>query len=215
MTSTYWNGAHTERYSKSDWAFKPSIFAKEVVNFFPKQGKILDIGTGQGGDADFFQSLGYEVVATDYADEAISSSSKRVQNVSFHNVDTANGLPFADSAFDVVYSHMALHYFDAETTKKIFLDIHRVLKPAGVFATITNTIDDPEKEEDGYKKIEDGYYQDPQGITKRYFSVQSFSSFASSLFEVVMLDDKGTTYKDDIETLIRFVGKKKIYETTT
>ena len=209
MTSVYWNKAHVEKYSKSDWAFKPSIFAKEAIEYFPKSGKLLEIGTGQGGDADFFQSLGYEVVATDYADVAIDNARKRVKNVVFKNVDTAQGLPFADEYFDVVYAHLSLHYFNAVTTKKVFTDIHRILKLGGICATITNTMDDPEKEEYNYEKLEDGYYQDPKGIKKRYFSVQSLASFTDDLFESLLLDNLGRAYKDDVETLVRFVGKKR------
>ena len=209
MSTKYWDTIHTEKYSKADWATKPSIFAKEAIQYFPAQGRLLEIGTGQGGDADFFQSLGFEVTATDFSDAAIKSAEKRVSNVTFLKVDTSQGLPFKDNRFDIVYSHMALHYFNTETTRKVFLDIHRLLKPGGIVATITNTIDDPEKEEYNYEIIEDGYYKDPKGINKRYFSVESLSTFTDGLFEPLLFDNKGTTYKDDIYTLVRFIGKKK------
>ena len=108
---------------------------------------MLEIGTGQGGDAVYFKSLGYEVVATDYSTAALESAKSWVKGVEFLNVDTAAGLPFADQTFDVVYSHLALHYFNSEVTKKIFTDIYRVLKPGGIFAAITNTVTDPEKDQ--------------------------------------------------------------------
>lgn len=209
MTIDYWNKKHKEDYSKADWAHKPGIFAKQAVKYFPKKGKLLEIGTGQGGDADYFQSLGYEVVATDYSDAALKSAKTRIKNVEFKNLDTSKGLPFDDESFDIVYSHMALHYFDSKTTKRVFADIHRVLKPNGIFVTITNTIEDPEIKEKDYKKIADGFYQDPKGITKRYFSFKSMSTFTKDLFETLLLDNKGQTYKDDVSTLIRFVGKKE------
>ena len=113
MTVEYWNKTHTEKYSKADWSTKPSIFAEQAVKYFPEQGKVLEIGTGQGGDAEYFHSLGYEVVATDYSDEALKNATARVPGVFFLNVDTVQGLPFENETFDVVYSHMALHYFDA------------------------------------------------------------------------------------------------------
>ena len=208
MTIEYWNNVHTEKYSKADWAHKPSIFAEQVVEFFPKTGKLLEVGTGQGGDADYFQSLGYEVIATDYSDEAIKNAKDRVKNVEFINIDTSKGFLFEDESFEVVYSHMALHYFDAETTVKIFKDIHRILKPGGIFATITNTMNDPEKDEYNYIELEPGYYQDPQGIKKRYFSIESMQSFTKGLFQPLMLDAKGRTYKDVDPDLTRFVGRK-------
>ena len=71
MTIEYWNKTHKEKYSKTEWAHKPSIFATQAIKFFPNTGKLLEIGTGQGGDANFFQSLGYEITATDYSDESL------------------------------------------------------------------------------------------------------------------------------------------------
>jgi SAM-dependent methyltransferase len=208
MTVDYWNKTHTEKYSKADWAYKPSIFAEQIVQFLPKTGRLLEIGTGQGGDADYFQSLGYQVIATDYSDEAIKNARDRVKKVEFMNLDTSEGLPFEDESFEVVYSHMALHYFDAETTAKIMRDIHRVLKPNGIFATITNTMNDPEKEDYDYIELEPGYYQDPKGIKKRYFSVESMEGFTKNLFQPIILGADGTTYKDVDPDLTRFIGKK-------
>jgi len=208
MTTNYWNRTHTEKYSKTDWVTKPSIFAEQCVEFFPQTGTLLEIGTGQGGDAEYFQSLGYKVTATDYSDEALKIAKARAKNVNFMNVDTAAGFPFDNESFDIVYSHMALHYFDAKVTEKVFRDIHRILKQGGIFATITNTMNDPEKEEYNYIELELGYYQDPQGIKKRYFSVDDMGRFTEGLFEPVLLDAKGRTYKDSDPDLTRFVGKK-------
>ena len=103
---------------------------------------------------------------------------------------------------------MALHYFDAATTKKVFADIYRVLKPEGIFATLVNSVDDSEMKEYNYEKIEDDFYKNPAGIAKRYFSVETMGEFTKDLFEPLLLDNEGKTYKDEIFTLIRFVGKK-------
>lgn len=208
MTRQYWDKIHLEKYSKADWAHQPSIFVKEVTSFFPRSGKVLEIGTGQGADAEYLHSLGYEVVATDYSGAAIDSASSRINGVEFLNLDTAAGLPFEAESFEVVYSHLALHYFDLETTHKIFKDIHRVLKTAGVFATITNTLEDPEVKEFNYQNLEADFYQDPKGVQKRYFSPESLGKITEGLFTTLLLDNHGATYKDQLPNLIRFVGRK-------
>src|SRR3989344_3273286 len=177
MTQKYWDKLHTGKFD-GDWASKPSQFAEYAVNFFPKTGKILEIGTGKGGDANFFQSLGYEVIATDFSSEALKIAEENFKNVKFINLDTSQGLPFQDKSFDVVYSHMALHYFDEKTTDRIFRDIHRVLKYNGLFATITNTTDDPENEARDYVQLEVGFYKNiSKNIMKRYFSIESMKKF--------------------------------------
>lgn len=209
MSEKYWDTTHLEKYKNSDWVKKSSIFSKFAVDFFLKTGKLLEIGTGQGGDANFFNLLGYEVTATDFSEEALRLAGSDFKNINFINLDTSKGLPFENESFDVVYSHMALHYFDKLTSEKVFKDIHRVLKPNGILATITNTMDDSEKETYNYAIIEPGFYHDPKGITKRYFSVDSMGEFTKDLFETIILDNKGETYKDDLNTLVRFIGKKK------
>lgn len=104
---------------------------------------------------------------------------------------------------------MALHYFDQETTQRVFSEIGRVLKPNGIFATLLNTVEDSETSDPDFERIEEDFLENPAGIRKRYFSVSSMRDFTEDLFEEIILDNQGKTYKDDIETLIRFIGKKK------
>jgi SAM-dependent methyltransferase len=207
MTDSYWDKSHTEIYSKSDWGIKPTIFSELAHNYFPKKGSLLDIGTGQGQDAAYFSSLGYDVTATDFSDEAISNAKRNIPAAKILKVDTEKGLPFDDNSFDVVYSHLALHYFTDEVTKKVFIDIHRILKPGGIFATITNTIEDPEILDSRYKKIETGFYNAPGGISKRYFSVDYMRTVTKDLYQPLLIDGNGETYKDEIKTLVRFIGR--------
>ena len=122
-------------------------------------------------------------------------------------IDLEQKLPFKDNSFDIVYSHLALHYFNKKTTRRLFGEIARVLKKGGIFATLTNTVDDPERLE--FKRIEKDYYEERGKILKRYFSPQSLKELVNKDFETYVLDAKGETYKDEIKTLIRFVGKKR------
>lgn len=209
MTQEYWDKKHSGILD-SKITSEPSAFARYAVDFFPKTGKILDIGTGKGGDANFFKSLGYEVIATDFSSEALKIAEENFKNIKFINLDTSKGLPFNDKHFDIVYSQMALHYFDEKTTNYIFKDIYRVLKVGGIFATITNTTDDTSKGTDDYVKIEPDFYRNTlRGITKRYFSIESMSKFIKDLFEIIILDNKGKLYYKNNLSLIRFIGKKK------
>ena len=117
-------------------------------------------------------------------------------------------MPFEDVSFDVVYSHLALHYFDRDTTEKIFSEIYRVLKPGGVLALITNSVHDPEFATG--EKIEEGYRL-VHGMRKRYFSAKSLGDFTVA-FDTILLDENGKTNKDRVATnnsgLARFVGRK-------
>lgn len=47
MNNSTWEKLHSS-YVGTDWIDKPSIFAKEAIKHFPKNGKILELGAGQG-----------------------------------------------------------------------------------------------------------------------------------------------------------------------
>lgn len=208
----YWNEA-LKRYASKDWVDKPTIFAQQITSYLPKAGSLLELASGQGQDARYFAQLGYQVTATDLVDiglrEAQQKAEKEDLKIVFQTVDLAHLLPFSDNSFDVVYSHLGLHYLDKIGTEKMFKEIHRILKPGGILASLFNTIDDPEVGSSGFEKIEDGYYREVAfDFKKRYFSVEDTEQFINGLFAPLLLDNKGETYKDEIKTLIRLVGRK-------
>lgn len=197
--SSYWDGLH-DHYKKQDWIDKPNIFATEVTQYFPKMGKILCLGDGQGQDSKYFVSLGYDVIATDISDKALENNKLAVK------ADLREPFPFQDATFDVVYAHLSLHYFSKEVTEKIFREIKRILKKGGVLAVFTNSINDPEF--NSGTRLEEEFFE-IEGVTKRFFSIYSMDHFTHD-FRPILLDDQGKTYKDEekgVHNLIRFVGK--------
>ncbi len=71
----YWADKH-KKYSTQDWIDKPTIFSQFAVSYFPKIGRLLDLGAGQGQDSRFFADNGYEVTATEYSEVAIELATK-------------------------------------------------------------------------------------------------------------------------------------------
>lgn len=205
----YWNKKHI-CYASKDWIDKPTIFSQFAIQYFPKTGSLLDLGAGHGQDSRFFAKKGYSVTGTDFSETALKflkeKADKEGLKIKTEQVDLSKDLPFGNESFDIVYAHLSLHYFDQKTTVKLFKEIHRVLKPGGVLAALFNTVDDPEIPQ--FKKLEKDYYLDPAGIAKRYFSVGSLKGFTEGKFESIISDNKGETHKDEIKTLIRFVGRK-------
>lgn len=206
----FWTQKH-QKYAQQDWIDKPSLFAEAAVSYFPKQGKVLELGAGQGQDSRYFAGLGYEVTCTDNVEEALAAAqakAERMVNLRFESVDVTQKLPFADKSFDVIYAHLVLHYFDASTTDRIFDEIYRVLKPNGILAFLVNSTSDPEYAHG--MEIEPGLYE-IEGKPKRFFNLQDAARFTSK-FQPLLLDDQGETYKDrakGVHNLIRFVGKKQ------
>jgi len=211
MPENIWSEIHSH-YEKQDWINKPSLFAKEVVKYFPSSGKVLDLGAGQGQDSRYFAKKGYEVVSTDVSDSALAINREKIPDdikskISVQELDLSKKFTYPDESFDVVYAHLSLHYFDKETTIKIFSEIERILKSGGVIAFLVNSTNDPEYGTG--LKIEDDFFEIDKTL-KRYFSVQTVKDFISE-FETIILDDSGETYKDKakgLHNLIRYVGTK-------
>lgn len=200
-----WQKIHSN-YSKQDWVNKPSIFAEQVLNYFPSSGLVIELGGALGQDSAFFSTKGYDVLLTDLSDEVLKEATQR-QELKTKQVDISKSLSFADNSFDVVYAHLSLHYFDKNKTQEIFDEIRRILKPEGVLAALFNSVTDPEYGTG--TKIEDDFFE-IDSIKKRFFSVSSLKEFIDG-FEILLLDDQGETYKDTakgIKNLIRFVGRK-------
>lgn len=201
----HWDDKRQE-YSMSDWSDKPTIFAQAIKSMLPSNGRLLDLGAGLGQDSNYFAEQGFEVVSTDVVLDTKLTLHPHVRR---EKVDLSGPLPFGDAEFDVVYSHLALHYFDAKTTEQLFHEIYRVLKPGGIVAFLTNSVHDPEFGTG--KKLEDDYFE-TEGTTKRFFTAESARRFAKD-FEEIICDQEGESYKDQakgVHNLVRFVGKKPV-----
>lgn len=211
MPNDTWDKLHTI-YKKQDWINKPNLFAQNVVQYFPKKAKILELGAGQGQDTRFFAENGFTVVSTDISDLALEVNKEKLpdnlkNNVIVKKLDLVKAIPFKDKEFDVVYAHLSLHYFDKEETQHIFREIYRVLKDGGILSILNNSISDPEYIQG--QEIEPGYLS-VDGTMKRFFSVDSLKEYIKN-FKIILLDNLGTTYKDEakgVNNLIRFVGTK-------
>jgi len=205
----YWVRGH-QKYLELSWIDKPSIFATQIIKYFPERGTLLDLGAGQGQDSRYFAEKGYKVLCTDFSDFALKIAKEKAEkqklNINFLNVDISKKFPIKTGEFDIVYSHLGLHYWNEEVTHKIFEEIYRVSKPGGIVAALFNSQSDPEIKE--FKKIEENLYYDPKGLLKSYFTSDYLKKFIKNKFDIVLLDDLGETYKDEIKTLVRFVGKK-------
>lgn len=208
----YWDNKHTF-YSKADWAEQPSNFSIFSLKYFPTSGNILELGAGQGQDSRFFAQKGYRVTSTDFSKLALDISKERSQKANINNinytfVDMQKGkLDFQDSSFDIVYSHLSIHYFDEVTTIKLFKEIARVLKKDGIFAFIVNSMSDPDTR--NFEKIDEYLYRDPLGLQKRYFTIDYARQRLENLFKIIILDAEGTVQDPNKpDYLIRFIGKK-------
>jgi len=130
---------------------------------------LLDLGCGDGRDAEFFLAHGFTVTAVDLADEAIRSLQERFPKIKAVCTDLRD-VHFPDAAFDVIYAHLSLHYFDDATTRTLFRTVHRMLRSGGYFFVKCKSIKDPLFMQ-GDKVGEDMYrHGDTNPMTRHFFS---------------------------------------------
>jgi SAM-dependent methyltransferase len=147
---TFWNSWHRKRGASGQDAVHRQL--REIfLNGLSGPSEVLDLGCGQGHDLREMAESGHRVAGIDFSPVAIRHTRKRVFGWRYSKRrrtdllvhDITDRLPFEDGRFDGVYSHLALHYFHDDVTRRIFREIERVLKPGGLLVFSVKSIEDP------------------------------------------------------------------------
>ncbi len=121
-------------------ALEPSPYALAFLKRVRRQvheGKLLDIGCGEGRHCFAAQRLGFDVAGVDYEPLALQRARKlalarHVTGVKFRNADILS-LPFRPSSFDVVLDYGCLHHQKKTDWPAYRESVLRVLKPRGYY----------------------------------------------------------------------------------
>ena len=111
----------------------------ETLDGIPFAGKkTLEIGIGQGGDAEQIVRRGGHYSGLDLTNEAVHRVKRRfeLKDLAFDTITQGSILdaPFADNSFDIVFSHGVLHHVpDIQKAQK---EIARILKPNGLLVVM-------------------------------------------------------------------------------
>jgi ubiquinone/menaquinone biosynthesis C-methylase UbiE len=113
-----------------------SLYAVEKERMFRKNSAICDLGGGTGADSIYFAQNGHSVVLVDIADKPLAQAmihanqqglADRIKTVQCDF--EAGKLPLENGSFDVVYSRLALHYFEPNVLSQLFAEVYRILRP--------------------------------------------------------------------------------------
>jgi ubiquinone/menaquinone biosynthesis C-methylase UbiE/uncharacterized protein YbaR (Trm112 family) len=96
-------------------------------------GYILDVGANTAGESEVLFHLGFNMVATDINEIALSYSKRRSkihrnEEMRYYAADL-HYLPFADATFDAAIAYEVLHHM--EDVKCALAELYRVLRPGG------------------------------------------------------------------------------------
>jgi len=117
-----------ETYSR-DAAFVPQLGSGVLEWLAPQPGeRILDLGCGDGQLSERIVAAGANVTGIDASPEMVAAACARGIAA---GQGAAESLPFADRAFDAVFSNAALHWVRGQD--EMMSEVHRVLRPGGRF----------------------------------------------------------------------------------
>lgn len=124
-------GAFYRTLDERRYRAHPHLFA--AAGFDEALGlRVLEIGCGCGSDAEQFSRAGAVLTAMDLTGAAVRLTRGRFELADlpglFIQAD-AEGLPFANDSFDLVYSHGVLHH--TPDIQRAVQEVHRVLAPGG------------------------------------------------------------------------------------
>jgi ubiquinone/menaquinone biosynthesis C-methylase UbiE len=132
LTTNSW-----DRY-QSDIGYRSKVdLIRNFLEGRDTRGYVLDIGASTAGESEVLFHLGFNMVATDINEIALSYSKARSriyrnEEMQYYAAD-AHNLPFASETFDAIIAFEVLHHM--EDVELALAELFRVLRPGGRFFT--------------------------------------------------------------------------------
>jgi SAM-dependent methyltransferase len=172
----HWNQYHYKNHQEGqdlDWGDQwtgPFIEVLSRANV----STVLDLGCGTGNDVLRLARAGFHVTGFDYSKEAVWQAQRKAgSSAAFIVADMARPLPFPDEFFDAVMPNVAAHMFSDATTRAIFMEVGRVVRPNGLFLFHLNALEDRPlraRWRRPVRELEPNYILEETGQTMHFFS---------------------------------------------
>lgn len=180
------------------------IWIREYKEYFNRKGKCLDLGCGIGQYSKELMSYGYEVTSSDISDIALEKVKEFNSNVI--KLDMKEKLPFSDNEFDLVFANLSIHYFSDKDTKKLMLEIKRILKKDGLFIGSVNGLEGYEKIKETAIEIEKHYWFNKNKYI-RLFDKEDLKKYLS-IFNITNIEERETIRFEHKKNYLIFFVKK-------
>lgn len=207
----YWNDLYSKDNFFGTGPTKLAQYAETLIKT-NKIHSILEIGCGQGRDAIYFSQFGYDVKALDISPKAIEFVNKikeqlRLKNLTTSIHDIEQPLEFNHDYFDLVYSNLALHFFDIDKLNFIFNNIAKVLKKNSHFLFSTKKVGD--KYHNFGNKINENAYEH-KGIIRYFYGARDLQNLISEKFDILQFDaDKHSNLDASVSVWWKILAQKK------
>ena len=149
-------------------------------------GRVLELGCGLGYDTRWLVQAGGQVTALDGSAVALDRLAAALPGPQYVQHSLPAPLPFPDASFDAVAAGLSLHYFSWDDTVSIINEVHRVLRPGGLFAFAVNASNDVEFGYGRGVEVEPGLFAF-DGRRKRFFSETDCRRILSTSWDMLTL----------------------------
>ncbi len=123
------------------WGRAPSGFAKGLIALVPRNGRILDLGCGEGRDSVYFASHGFDVTGLEVSAAGLEKAERLASE---HGVTvrwlcrSMLDLPVT-GRFDLIYSCGSIHHVPKEDRPRLFRLLEILTQARGIHAHIVFT----------------------------------------------------------------------------
>lgn len=213
MKINYWE----EYYKKKNKTFKPSNFAKFLINkkFIKKDSVVLDLGCGDGRDTFYFSNNVKKVFGFDKSKIIIKKNSKlsiksKMKNISFERLDLGENTSykrFNKINFSVLYARFFIHAVNERLENKLINIITLLPKKFWIvfeFRTIKDSLMNKGRRISKFERITDHY--------RRFIDVNNFlKKFDNKKIKILYKKEalNLSKYKRDNPHLCRLILSKK------
>jgi bifunctional enzyme CysN/CysC len=201
----YWS----KYYNQSKPPNSPSLFAQYCLSIFDNRQRILEIGCGNGRDAQFFLKQNLNVIAIDKSQAAIDQCKATIQNENgqFICCETSQVTDYTSKSFEVVYSRFSLHAMTVTEENATLDAASRLIEKNGLFCIECRSINDPmanKGEVLSPAERVDGHY-------RRFIVLEELTDKLVKNGFVIVSSQESTGFaphKDEDPMVIRIIAKK-------
>jgi tellurite methyltransferase len=162
---------------------KPKSTLVQYTNLIPKQGKVLDLGIGEGRNALYFSSLNFEVEGVDISEKAIQRCSKHAEEVGLDikvSVGDLRNLHIQENAYSLIILSNVLNFFSESEVMTIMDKAKNGLIEGGLIYINVFDINDPAYEESKNQYTEvstNTFYRSKTKSYLHYFTMSELESY--------------------------------------
>ena len=188
----YWNDSYYSNLKDSQKDFAKEAWLEKYKDLVitVENKKAIDLGCGLGQDSVWLRKNGFDVVACDFSQKALDKLKETYLNIKTMNLDFTKDLPFKSNTIGIVNANLSVHYYNNDTTHKIFNNIYDILEEGGLFVGRVNS-DKNDYVNENYVKIEEDFYYDKsKSMHKRLFNKKQFDLLIKKWNVIVLKEDE-------------------------